>query len=39
MLGHIIYDFNTSPLDLVVLDRPIDYDPTDGGITPNKTEH
>jgi hypothetical protein len=38
LMGHFIYDFNTSPLDLLVLDRKIDEDPSDGHIHPNKTD-
>ena len=37
MLGHIFYDFNTSPLDLLVMDQRIS-DPTNGHVVPNKTE-
>jgi len=36
MMGHIIYDFNTSPMDLLVMDSKDD--PSDGHIKPNKTD-
>lgn len=38
VLGHIFYDFDTSPLDLLVLDRTNAFDPTDNHTASNKTE-
>ena len=38
VLGHIFYDFDTSPLDLLVLDRTNAFDPTDNHTSSNKTE-
>ena len=37
MLGHVFYDFFTSPLDLLVLDRPASLDPTENHTISNKT--
>jgi hypothetical protein len=38
VLGHVFYDFGTSPLDLLILDRPETFDPTSNHTVPNKTE-
>jgi hypothetical protein len=38
VLGHVFYDFYTSPLDLLVLDRKPTFDPTDNHTVPNKTD-
>ena len=38
MLGHVFYDFYTSPLDLLVSDKIEDFDPTDNHTVPNKTD-
>lgn len=38
VLGHVLYDFNTSPLDLLQLDRKETEDPSDNHVHPNKTD-
>ena len=40
LLGHVFYDFETSPLNLLVLDRDQNeaFDPTSNGTVPNMTD-
>lgn len=41
LLGHVFYDFQTSPLKLLVLDRDQNnegFDPTSNGTVPNMTD-
>ena len=38
LLGHIFYDFFTSPLDLMVTDRNSEFDPTSNHTVPNMTD-
>ena len=39
LLGHVLYDFDTSPLEILVEDRKPKNDPTDGHIKPNQTDN